>query len=214
MRRGDFLAITCTNSEDQKYLSGHLLRNKNKGGLGLHDVHFRTSPRPLSSYQPPVAPANLPQYGLESYILDHIHGPDAVLAMLCENLRLHQIAYAARRLSDQQHAAVSNSAIRTWITDGDTYKIVTRREYNASSTSVTPLRSAKIFTDQPANSDEKTKLDERLQSLQRELAEMKSNHDAIRQEKNDLEKVHEELIQSRVMSCYNISLSTANVLLG
>jgi hypothetical protein len=33
-------------------------------------------------------------------MLDYINGPDAVLAMLCDNCRLHQIAYASTPITD------------------------------------------------------------------------------------------------------------------
>jgi hypothetical protein len=214
LRRGDVLAITCTNSDDQKLLSSRLLSKQENGGLGLHDVHLRTSPKLLSSYQAPVAPADLPRYGFESYILDHIRGPDVVLAMLCDNVRLHQIASTTTPISDQQHAAVSNSPIRTWVSGRDTFKVTTRREYNASSTSVMPLRRAQWFTNQPAETDDKRELDERIQKLKDVAAEVKSNHDMVTQELKELEQLHAELVQKRVRTCYETCISTTDILLG
>jgi predicted nucleic acid-binding Zn-ribbon protein len=214
LRRGDVLAITCTNSEDQKLLSSRLLSKPENGGLGLHDVHLRTSPKHISSYQAPVARADLPRYGFQSYILDHIRGPDEVLAMLCDNVRLHQIASTTTPISDQQHAAVSNSPIRTWVSGRDTFKVTTRREYNASSTSVTPLRRAQWFTNQPADTDEKQELDERIQRLRDTAAEVKSNHDMVNQELKELEQLHTELVQKRVRACYDTRISTTDILLG
>ncbi|KAJ4369068.1 Structural maintenance of chromosomes protein 5 [Neocucurbitaria cava] len=189
-RKGDFIAITCTNGDDQMLLANRLLSKH--GGLGLHDVYFRTSSKPLSAYQPPVAPENLPQYGFEGLIRDYIQGPDAVLAMLCENAQLHQIAFASRPISDGQHAAVSNSGIRKWVSGRDIYKITVRREYNASSTSVTQLRKAQWFIDQPVTSEEKRVLDERLKELQQEGAELKENFQISKQEIAELRQEIQE----------------------
>ncbi|CAO2651146.1 Nn.00g094430.m01.CDS01 [Neocucurbitaria sp. VM-36] len=193
LRKGDFIAITCTNGDDQKLLSNRLLSKQQNGGLGLHDVHLRTSPKPLSAYQPPVAPEDLPRYGFEGYIRDYIQGPDAVLAMLCDNAQLNQIAFTSKPISDEQHAAVSNSRIRKWVSGRDIYKITVRREYNnASSTSVTQLRKAQWFIDQPVNTEEKRQLDERLKELKQEGAELQENFKISKQEIADLEQEIQE----------------------
>jgi chromosome segregation ATPase len=194
LRKGDLVAITCTNADDQKLLSNQFL---SKDKLNLHDVYTRTSPKPLSNYQPPVAPAHLQNMGFEGYIIDYIEGPDAVLAMLCDNNRLNRIAYAARPITDEQHATVSSSPIQKWVSGKDVCQITTRREYGASSTAVTQLKSAKCFVDQPANSEEKRQLDEAIQRIQQDSVEMKEENANVRQEIKDLtEKLH-ELKQAR-----------------
>lgn len=50
LKKGDLLAITCTNAEDQKLLSDRLFNQQNNS-LRLHDVYLRSSPRSLSQYQ-------------------------------------------------------------------------------------------------------------------------------------------------------------------
>ncbi|KAF1829462.1 structural maintenance of chromosomes protein-like protein 5 [Decorospora gaudefroyi] len=165
LTRGDVVAITCTNSDDQKLLSDRLLKKSVNGGLELHDVHLRTSPKQLESYQPPVALSHLPQYGFEGYILDYIRGPKAILAMLCDNKRLHQ-----------QYAAVSNTPIRQYVNGRDTVKVVTRREYNASSTVFTKLRPAQWFIDQPGNAADTRKLEREIKELGDKLKELVETH--------------------------------------
>jgi chromosome segregation ATPase len=200
LKKGDVIAITCTDSDDQKLLIRRILGSREAGGLGLHDVYLRTSPRDLSDYQPPVAKDALVGYGFEGYMLDYINGPDEVLAMLCDNSRIHQIAYASRPISDEQHTAVSNSPIRTWVSGRETFSIRTRREYNASSTSVTKLRPAQWFIDQPASTDETTALAKRIEELKAEGLELKGNHRSIRDEIKKLKEEVQELKTAKVRS--------------
>lgn len=190
LRKGDLLAITCTHSGDQGTLGNHLLGQKK-----LHDVHLRTCPVPLSTHKSPVPTTNIPSMGFEGYMIDYIQGPDAVLSMLCANTRLHQIAYAAQPISDEQHAAVSSSAIQKWVSGRDIFQITTRREYGASSTAVTQVRPARCFVDQPANTEEKRKLDDEIKDLQRQGLEMQEEMKECKQMKLDLKQQIDDLQQ-------------------
>jgi len=182
LRKGDVVAITCTDSDDQRLLTRRLLHKKENDGLGLHDVHLRTSPKSLDSYKSPVPEADLSNYGFQGYIRQYIRGPDAVLAMLCDNKNLHQIAYAATPISDEQHDAVSSSSIRTWVSGAHTYRVTTRREYNQSSTSVTKLGAAQWFIDLPANTDEMRYLNEQNSKITEEREELREKHSRIGEE--------------------------------
>jgi len=187
LRKGDVIAITCTHSADQSLLSNRFFSKVEDGGLGLHDVHLRSSPRPLSSYQSPVSAQDLQRFGFEGHILDYIRGPENVLAMLCDNTRLHQIAYAPKPISDEQHAAVSSSGIRKWVSGKDIYQITIRKEYNASSTSVTQLKRPQYFIDQPVNTEEKRKLDDRIRQIMQEGQELKESVAGLKPEMVELE---------------------------
>jgi chromosome segregation ATPase len=185
LRKGDLVAITCTNADDQKLLSNQFLgRDK----MNLHDIYTRTSPKPLSAYRAPVAPSEMQDMGFEGYLIDYVQGPDAVLAMLCDNARLNRTAYASRPISDDQHAAVSSSHIQKWVSGRDVYQITTRREYGASSTAVTQLKKARFFVDQPANSEEKRQLEETIKRIQRESMELQGQIDKCKQEMGDLKQ--------------------------
>ncbi|KAF9698251.1 hypothetical protein EKO04_003467 [Ascochyta lentis] len=183
MRLGDVVAITCTNNDDQRLLLREMT-DKNK--LGLHGIYLRTSPKPLSAYQPPVAASNLAQYGFQGYLRDYITGPDPVIAMLCDNVRLNRVAFASKAITDQQHAAASNSPIQAWVSGREVYRITTRREYGVSSTTVNHLKRGQYFVDQPVNSDEKLRLDEKLKELNREGNEMAAQHTEAKAELNEL----------------------------
>jgi chromosome segregation ATPase len=196
MRKGDVLAITCTNKDDQNLLMDRLLTKAN--GLGLQDVYLRTSPRPLSAYQRPVNGADLNRYGFEGYVLDYITGPKEVLAMLCDNTRLHQVAYAATPISDEQHEAVLNSSIRSWVSGANTYRVVSR--YNQSSTSVTKLKQAQFFVDQPANVAEIREIQEKIKQLGRDNEELIEQNDILRNEAKNLGEEIKAFREERVQA--------------
>ncbi|KZM21521.1 Structural maintenance of chromosomes protein 5 [Ascochyta rabiei] len=183
MRLGDVVAMTCTNNDDQRLL---LREMTGKDKLGLHGIYLRTSPKPLSSYQSPVAASDLAQYGFEGYLRDYITGPDPVIAMLCDNVRLNRVAFASKAITDQQHAAASNSPIQAWVSGREVYRITTRKEYGVSSTAVNHLKQGRFFVDQPVNSDEKLRLDEQLQELNREGNAMAAQHTEAKAELNQL----------------------------
>jgi chromosome segregation ATPase len=200
MRKGDVVAITCTNSEDSKLLSDRLLGKKENGGLGLHDIHLRTTASSLDSYRPPVGREELPNLGFEGYLLDYIKGPETVVAMLCDNARLHSVAFAAQAISELQHNAVEHSAIRKWISGKEIYAIATRREYNASSTSVTQIKKAQFFVDQPVNTEEKRHLDEKIKECEQQGLELKELVASSKQVKRKLEQDISDLKQARVIA--------------
>lgn len=135
--------------------------------------------------------------GFEGFLIDYIQGPDAVLAMLCDNAALHRTAYTSRSISEEQYSAVSRSPIQRWVSGGQRFQITTRREYNASSTSVNDLKKASVFVDQPANSEDKRQLDGSILNKQREIAELKENYDISVQESRDLKRQLDELKQMK-----------------
>ena len=173
LRKGEMVAITCTNNDDQRLL---LRKMTHKDELNLHGIYLRTSPKQLSAFAPPVQPSGLAQLGFEGYLRDYITGPDPVIAMLCDNVKLNRIAFASKPITDEQHAAASNSPIQAWVSGREAYRITTRREYGVSSTSVNHLKRAEFFVDQPVNSDEKLQLDEQLRALDREGQDMVAQH--------------------------------------
>lgn len=188
MRFGDFVAITCTNKDDHSIFLG----------LGYHGIYLRTSPKPLSAFSPPVPNSDLAQYGFEGYLRDYVSGPDPVIAMLCDNQRLHRVAYASKGITDQQHAAASSSPIQSWVSGREVYKITTRREYGVSSTSVNHLKKGQFFVDQPVNSDEKLQLDEQLQALNREGSQIAAQHGEAKAEVQRLTEESRAVKEQRV----------------
>ena len=70
LQNSDLLAFTCTSREDFNKLQKSLY-----GDLKLSDVTIRSAVLQLDAYQPPVSREQLEDYGLESYVLDHLSGP-------------------------------------------------------------------------------------------------------------------------------------------
>lgn len=208
MKMGDAIAFTFTNKDDQQLLLNEFT---SKDKLGLHGVHLRTSPKPLSAFAPPVPDANLSQYGFEGYLRDYITGPDPVIAMLCDNARLNRVAYAAKSITDQQHADASASPIQAWVSGREAFRITTRREYGVSSTSVNHLKRGQYFVDQPVNSDEKMQLDEQLRNMDREGQEMASEHNEAKAEVQRLVQEGEALKDQRVCLVHHPPSNRINV---
>ncbi|KAJ4381394.1 Structural maintenance of chromosomes protein 5 [Didymella sp. IMI 355093] len=194
MRLGDAIAFTFTNKDDQQLL---LTEFTSKDRLSLHNVYLRTSPKPLSAFPPPVPNADLTQYGFDGYLRDYITGPEAVVAMLCDNIKLNKVAYAAKPITEQQHENATGSPIQAWVSGRETFRITTRREYGVSSTAVNHLKRASYFVDQPVNSDEKIQLDEQLRNLEREGQEMASEHTEAKTEVKRLEQEGQALKDQR-----------------
>jgi DNA repair ATPase RecN len=207
MRLGDAMAFTFTNKDDQQLL---LTEFTSKDRLGLHNVYLRTSPKPLSAFPPPVPNADLTPYGFDGYLRDYITGPDPVVAMLCDNIKLNKVAYAAKPITEQQHENATGSPIQAWVSGRETFRITTRREYGVSSTAVNHLKRASYFVDQPVNSDEKIQLDEQLRNLEREGQEMASEHTEAKTEVKRLEQEGQALKDQRVCLLHHDLFSGAN----
>lgn len=197
LREGDRLAITFTNADDQRKLSDIFL-GKGTGQLGLQKIFLRFSPKALAEYQPPVPRTDLSSLGFEGYVSDYIQGPDVVLAMLCDNTRLHRIAYASRPISNEQYTAVSSSPIQKWVSGKDIYQITTRREYGASSTAVTQLQQARFFVDQPTNTEEMRQLDDTIKRIQQDGLQLKEDINNCKQDITDLQQQITDLNRARV----------------
>jgi hypothetical protein len=184
LRPQDLMAITCTNARDAKIVQNKLLGKKQDGNLGLHQVTFRTCPRSRREYHEPLTRDELKALGFDSWISDHIQGPDAVLAMLCDSQSLHRSAYASRPLSNEQYSAAQAKKLSRWVSGREVYRVTTRQEYNASSTSVTGLRDAQHFTDQPVDT---RSLDAEIKELERDITMQKEEHQKMRNDHGELE---------------------------
>ncbi|KAF2689337.1 P-loop containing nucleoside triphosphate hydrolase protein [Lentithecium fluviatile CBS 122367] len=196
LRRVDLMAITCTNRDDAKIVSDKLLGRKDKGGLGLHNIVIRTCPNGRASYHSPLTEVELKALMLDSWISDHIQGPDPVLAMLCDSTKLHRAAYTPRPVSNEQFNAIQKK-ISKWVSGKEFYQVTTRREYNASSTSVTQVRNAQFFTDQPVDTEDKRRLDEEMVELQRDIDSLRSDHNEARTEFADATRRRTEAEEQR-----------------
>ena len=161
-----FIAFTAQTKNDFKKLS-KILHNS----LHLSEVNIRTMTAGLDAFRAPVSEQALAQHGAIGWALDYLHGPDPVLAMLCAELRLHQIAVFNRDIDDAQFEQLKRSPIESWATSRSIYKIVRRREYGeaATQTNVKEVRKAAVWTEQPVDLSEKRELQENIDGWSYEI---------------------------------------------
>ncbi|KAK3721811.1 Structural maintenance of chromosomes protein 5 [Vermiconidia calcicola] len=191
---GEKLAFTVTSQQDFRMLQHQLYTE-----LRLSDVNIRSSLQPLNSFRASVSPEELQRYGLECYMVDLIEGPEAVLAMLCDNSNLHQTAYASREISEQQFTALQRSPISSWVTPTQSYRISRRREYgeHATSTRVQGLKPARFFTDMPVDHQREQELEEKIREAKGEIAELVESRTALIAEGNELKEKRQQLSEEK-----------------
>ncbi|KAF2258257.1 structural maintenance of chromosomes protein-like protein 5 [Lojkania enalia] len=177
----DMTAITCTSIDDTRKLTDKIFAE-----TGLHNFTLRTIPKPLSYYRSPVTREQLAAYGFEGWVIDYIRGPEPVLAMLCENSKIHRTAYAAETLPKDRHDVLAKSPIQVWIEGPKKYRVSKRSEYNQSSTLVIELKPARIFTDQPVDGEEKRRLDNEVREIERLIQELRQQHSSLKEEQQRL----------------------------
>ena len=197
LQQGDLCAFTVTNQADFNMLSKQCY-----SALKLSDVNIRSSTVPLAQWRAPCSVDQLRQYGLEDWLLNLIEGPDAVLAMLCDNKFIHQTGYSSRDVSSDQYAALSaaNSPCSSWVTASSTYQINRRREYGdkATSTRVNPIRQARCFTDTPAvDRQAEADLDAQIREAEGEFEEIKQQFDELKTKSGELNAERSGLVEEK-----------------
>ncbi|KAF2177212.1 P-loop containing nucleoside triphosphate hydrolase protein, partial [Zopfia rhizophila CBS 207.26] len=178
LQKVDLTAFTCTEEEDLQFLQENLYGAPNN----FKEFSIRTAPQPLAYYRPPASREELQRYGFEGWLLDFVQGPEPVVAMLCENAKLQLTAVTRNQLSDTQFQALQDSRINGWIAGKESFQTTRRREYGASSTKVSALKPARIFTDKPVDAEEKRQLDDAIRDIRREIDELKDRHTQLKEE--------------------------------
>lgn len=177
LRKGDFTTFTCTNNSDYTELQRQLLGRQ---GLNLSDINIRTITRPLSEWKSPVSDNDLAKYGLDSWLINHLDGPEPVLSMLCDSAGLHRTGATLGKLSGEQYRRLENSVLSEWVDSHSKYRVNRRREYNASSTTVTSLQQPRVWVEQGVDAgavqqavDKIGELNEQLEIIEGEIIALK-----------------------------------------
>ena len=189
MGRNDLLSFTATNRDDWK-LFLDICQNQ----LRLKDITVKVTARSLSSWQPPIPKEELRNYGLEDFAIDFISGPDPVLAMLCDGVRLHRTGVSLEDISDAQFERLKESPVSHFVTASNSYRINRRREYGPSavSTMVTQIKPARNFTAGNAvDTDAYRQLNERLKDIERDLAALEDEAEPIKEQLAELKRKHD-----------------------
>lgn len=185
---GDFKIITVQSREDFKILQDELIKKQR-----LHDISIRTCTfDSLSSFTPPVPDEDLPRLGLERWAIDCVQGPTTVLAMLCSEKFLHQTGITSKDVTQEQHEAIENSPIKTYIGGGKSVRFTRRAEYGTAGTTamVRDIRPANVWTDQPIDAGRQRQLQDQVKQLSIGLQESRDNLNTL---KTTSEEVNEEI---------------------
>lgn len=180
---GDKLAFTVTSQRDMKMLLDQASR------MHLHDINIRVSLQGMAAFRAPALSAEqFRQFGLEGWLLDLIDGPEPVLAMLCDNRGIHQMAYATRETTERQFDALKGSQISSWVTPSQSYTISRRREYGdaAISTRVQALKQARFFTDAPVDRQMEQDIEAKIFETKDEIAELDESGRRVKEEHQEL----------------------------
>lgn len=168
LNKQDLLAFTAQTQADYLKLQNHLL---GKAGLNLADVSIRSINKPLAQMKaPPMSKQDMQKCGLEGWAVDYIDGPDAVLAMLCDNKRIQGCGITLRDISEEQHnMLVSSRTMSAWITGKHFYKVNRRAEYGpgATSTMSRSVNDAKFWVDTPVDTSRKLEVEAKIEELQK-----------------------------------------------
>ncbi|GAB7361807.1 hypothetical protein MBLNU230_g1850t1 [Neophaeotheca triangularis] len=194
VNQSELMAFTVTNQADFKMLQAQLYTN-----MRLQDINIRLSLAPLAQFQPPCSNEQLQSYGLEGWLMDLIEGPDAVLAMLCDNRNIHQTAYTSREMTQQQYTALQNSPISSWVTRNETYMIARRREYGDQgvSTRVNQVKTARFFTDQPVDRQGEQELDTKIATARGEMEVLAEEQRAVRAQMLEITEKRKQLQEEK-----------------
>lgn len=183
LQETDFYVITCQSNND--YLT---LQQKLNHEMHLHGISIRTCSTPLNQFRNPLSATQLRDLGLDDWAINHLNGPEPVLAMLCEGRHLHATAIGNRDINDEQLKRIAESPITSAVAGKYSYRFTRRREYGAagSSTATKDIQPARVWTNQPVDVSAKA-------ALQRELNEHKSDLEEIKNELSRLGAKKKEL---------------------
>lgn len=169
-RRNELSAFTCEKKGDVKKLSEQLL-----GPLNLSDISIRgVTDTNMAHFQPPVNEEEMRALGFEGWAIDFMSGPDAVLAMICNEKNFHKTGVVLKELTENEYEIIRNSKVSSWVTRSSVYQVTRRKEYgsDAQSTSVRPVQAAKYWTSQPVNVSAENDLRDNLEGWRSELEEL------------------------------------------
>jgi structural maintenance of chromosomes protein 5 len=198
----DFVCFTAQTRKDHMKLSDQFYKE-----MGL-SVTIRTCATDFRSFNPPVSPAAARQLGLDGFAIDYLEGPEPVLAMLCSEKYLHTAGVALNEITNDQYNELFNGQkISQWATGQTSFRVIRRREYGpeATTTSTRKISRGRFWTDQAVNTDEKAPLQEKLEELSQQRAELKKDYDVKLQAMNDLDDTERDT-REKLVSCQRLIL--------
>lgn len=98
---------------------------------------------------------------------------------------------SSRDFTPQQNKGMENTNISSWVAGRTSYRIIRRREYDASSTRLINIRSAHVFKVQQVDHALKAELQRKVHELEYELVEIGKDIEIKKGEHQQLKKVHQ-----------------------
>ncbi|XP_063852598.1 LOW QUALITY PROTEIN: structural maintenance of chromosomes protein 5-like [Scylla paramamosain] len=172
----DLVAFVCEDKDDVNRLKDEMDRLK----MCVNIVY--SNPAVLTNYKPPLPIQQLRKYGFETYMLDCVEAPPAVLSFLCQNYSLHRIPIG--RAGDYDAVPLE---ISIFYLDKHRYSHIASRYDGQVSTSIFPVGGTKllqIILDQ----DKITELKGNIERLEIETSEEEEQLKGLREEEGQLSK--------------------------
>ncbi|XP_013114154.2 structural maintenance of chromosomes protein 5 [Stomoxys calcitrans] len=182
----DLLAFSCESTSDLSLLVTELCNKKNL----LVNI-FHAPPPDDSMFVPKIPIEEIRQYGFESYLIDLVQGPRAVLGFLCSLYNLQNIPYGG----DHVNSCTDNIPhdIRNYF-GGDLRYALTLSKYGNRETSLT---QTSINNKGLLSSKDKGEVD----AIKNRLNELTRTSDKLRNQRNAIEaQIREKEIRYKEVS--------------
>lgn len=98
---------------------------------------------------------------------------------------------SSRDFTSAQNKHMEDTNISSWIAGRNSYRIIRRREYNASTTRLTTLKSAQVFKVQQVDYSAKAEIQRKIHDLEEVLADAKNEIEIKKGEHQRLKQVHQ-----------------------
>lgn len=209
LRRNDFLAITAQSKSDHKKLQDQFLGLMELADVQLRKCHDDTLPR-----SPALSQNDMHRFGFEGWALDFVDGPQVVLAMLCGAVHIHSTAVGLQEVSEGQHnMIIEDGRVGSWATGGYRSQVSRRREYGSGvqSTATRPVIHGKYWTDQPVDTAARRRIEQRIEQIDGDFAELKTQHLPIRNSMEELNSKIKDLEKETVSALVKLSSPTDSV---
>ncbi|KAJ8067192.1 hypothetical protein OCU04_004557 [Sclerotinia nivalis] len=170
-RQSNMLTITAQTQADYKLLNDQF----HSAEMRLAEVRTQMSTQTLAETigRPSATIAELNSIGLDGWAIDFIDAPEPVLSMLCNDIKAHRTAVTLQDVTEEQHERIIRAGITSFVTKTTSYKITTRREYNASSTQTSGINRARFFIDGVVDTSGRRMIEENLEELGRKFEALK-----------------------------------------
>ena len=198
-RQNNMLTITAQTQADYRLLNAQFYSPQMK----LAEFRIQTSTQTLAESigQPLADSAQLRRMGFDGWVIDYIDAPEPVLAMLCNDIKAHKTAVTLQDITPEQHDMVLRTGIMSFVTKTTSYKITTRREYNATSTQTSSINRARFFVDRVVDTSGRRVIEENLEEVNRQFGALKEEanevNGKIKQCQSTIDSKNDEMVSRR-----------------